>query len=726
MQYENYFKCFVLITCFFVYFSNARNVTLPLGEEIKARVDVHQTSQHNVHTFETVINHQAEEIVDLKKQLAQSESMSHKQISRLENQLMLKDSQHLQELTMFKSEHEALREKYDTEKEASDALQSKLSGDYQSIVTSHKQKLDMLQQQKDCEVSQLQAELSVAQTEATDRLLELNEKEKNFDLKLEAQKQSLQQMKVYLQQSEENFKSTAIWRKEIENLNSQLKTVKSENSQVQKESELTTVRLKSQNEIMAIQEQELSKLSDSLPERKKQCLLSLWRNKVYELMVQLKCHELTAKDTDRTWVNKLHNYENALSTVKAQCDVLQHTLQDKQAELEIEQQQVTKLKRDLSQADEVALHLDTNRKETEASLHGLVQFTENVLEKYTALEAEMKVTTSSLNSYNQRIAFASGRVEMLQSQFARREALIKIHTQEAAEERTRAAQPDTEEPEKEDEEDGNILQQLLDELERVTAERDQLASQLKADSEMMHDKITIAKQQTIDEISELKQRLQEMHTTLDETTEECEALNQRLSDANQALQESGETIRSLKQQLENAAMKGEKDLEDVRKEEELKVVDQLAQMEHKLNETRREQTKDIVKVRQMERQMARDKERAAEHVQKLEQFYKEQSAKLEHKLKMVERDRNILLNTIRQEGLLAKYQLQRGTPRELDSDDEGSEHVPLQGSKTDNGDALPYTPPTYGETQKDEPLHEVIDDLKKLAATVLDDEVEMA
>ena len=80
----------------------------------------------------------------------------------------------------------------------------------------------------------------------------------------------------------------------------------------------------------------------------------------------------------------------------------------------------------------------------------------------------------------------------------------------------------------------------------------------------------------------------------------------------------------------------------------------------------------VVSVRQLERQSARERERSREHLETIEQDHKLRIRQLEQDLHAVESDRNLLMATLRQEGLIGKYKAQRMAPRELDDATGGS------------------------------------------------------
>lgn len=79
--------------------------------------------------------------------------------------------------------------------------------------------------------------------------------------------------------------------------------------------------------------------------------------------------------------------------------------------------------------------------------------------------------------------------------------------------------------------------------------------------------------------------------------------------------------------------------------------EKLSQMEQKLNEAKREQAKAIVIMRQMERSTSRDKERMDNLLKESEVYYKSNIDKLQVKIITLEKEKSLLVSTIRKHGL---------------------------------------------------------------------------
>nr|KAG5706661.1 hypothetical protein BaRGS_005731 [Batillaria attramentaria] len=185
----------------------------------------------------------------------------------------------------------------------------------------------------------------------------------------------------------------------------------------------------------------------------------------------------------------------------------------------------------------------------------------------------------------------------------------------------------------------------------------------------------------------------------------------------QVLQQAMTQLKSLGQRVSFASSRMElvKTLEDQRNELKKDWTEQMAEMERKLNDARREHTKAVVTVRQLERQMGRERERTQELQATMEAHNLAQLTHLQQQLQAVEKERNIFMATLRQEGLLGRLKSERGEPIRLQLQEEAEEQEA----------SYSVTEVTETESQPpqdtSEPVSAVLEDLKALAPAVLDD-----
>lgn len=94
-------------------------------------------------------------------------------------------------------------------------------------------------------------------------------------------------------------------------------------------------------------------------------------------------------------------------------------------------------------------------------------------------------------------------------------------------------------------------------------------------------------------------------------------------------------------------------------EVETRLREQLTDTERRLNEARREHAKAVVSLRQIQRRATREKERNQELRRLQDEARKEEGQRLTQRVQELERDKNLMLATLRQEGLLSHYKQQR-------------------------------------------------------------------
>lgn len=108
---------------------------------------------------------------------------------------------------------------------------------------------------------------------------------------------------------------------------------------------------------------------------------------------------------------------------------------------------------------------------------------------------------------------------------------------------------------------------------------------------------------------------------------------------------------ALERELEEMRGSWETTVERRVREREAEFVAKFAEMDARLNEARREQTKAAVMVRQVERSATREKDRLEAMLKSCDAYYKEHLARLNDKVKSLERERNTLVTSMRQHGI---------------------------------------------------------------------------
>ncbi|ELT93411.1 hypothetical protein CAPTEDRAFT_228459 [Capitella teleta] len=726
---------------------NERILSVPVGEEIRARVEMHQSkaftppapvpqpTYHQAPFHEGILNRQAAEIEQLTQKLNSTESGYQKQVAHLEHQLALKDISLGQkaaalenEVLMLRNQERELKEKFhrkDSEielrrQEGERKLQERLDAAQYELV----HQTEELRKKNAEEVNLLKSKYEGVQRELQHQLEELRKELTFKENEVEIERKSVAQLKTYLKENAEMTKSTETWMKQVEGLQDKILVLEEEKSRFNSTLDLLSVRLKSQQQVINLQEQQITedKFVKIPNGDAQQCVLTRWRKKVYELSVKQQCSEMVYRDEVAKWNDKMWNLEERLKSAENSKQQLDLMLQDKKAELDIEKNRVTDLEKDVFHAQQVAIDLDDKEQEHLQVVMDLVKTADTLQEKFISLQTAFEQSVNKTKLHDQRLNFANGRLDLLKGQFARREALLSLERDNV--------DANIHEPA---ERDSDVVAQLQQELDHVTTERNSLNHQLQEDAEKLNMKIREIKAQTADEVVNLREQLQLLHERMDESTEKNSELHKKL----EATQLENKNLSEYCAELKSTLVEKETSQDEERKifvaqiEEDCRAVKR--DLEQRLSDSKRDHAKAVVQLRQQQRQAEREKERVTTRTKLLEEEHQRQIAYLHQTLRALDQERNLLMTTIRQEGLLSKLKANRPAPVAVSFDDlelPRTSSEPLLttlGCTTDDRVScvsLDALSPRLTSIEDEEPLHSVIDDIKQLAAAIDVDAVE--
>nr|XP_011769144.1 coiled-coil alpha-helical rod protein 1 isoform X6 [Macaca nemestrina] len=409
--------------------------------------------------------------------------------------------------------------------------------------------------------------------------------------------------------------------------------------------ELLQVRVQSLTHILALQEEELTRKvqpSDSLePEftRKCQSLLNRWREKVFALMVQLKAQELEHSDSVKQLKGQVTSLQEQVTAQSQEQAILQRSLQDKAAEVEVERMGSRGLQLELSRAQEARRRWQQQTTSAEEQLRLVVNAVSSSQIWLESTMAKVEEAAARLPSLNNRLSYAVRKVHTIRGLTARKLALAQLRQESCP-----LPPPVTD---------------VSLELQQLREERNRLDAELQLSARLIQQEVGRAREQGEAERQQLSKVAQQLEQELQQTQESLASLGLQLEVARQGQQESTEEAASLRQELTQQQDLYRQALQEKVAEVETRLREQLSDTERRLNEARREHAKAVVSLRQIQRRAAQEKERSQELRRLQEEARKEEGQRLARRLQELERDKNLMLATLQQEGLLSRYKQQR-------------------------------------------------------------------
>ncbi|XP_007449239.1 PREDICTED: coiled-coil alpha-helical rod protein 1 [Lipotes vexillifer] len=431
-------------------------------------------------------------------------------------------------------------------------------------------------------------ELAAAQREAELLRKQLSKTQED----LEAQVTLVENLRRYVGEQVPPEVHSQMWESERQELLETVQHLREDRAGLHTTTELLQVRVQSLTHILCMQEEELVRRvqpSDCLePEFTKKCqsLLKRWREKVFALMVQLKAQELEHRDCVGQLKGQVAELQEGVKTQCQEQAILQRSLQDKAAEVEVERMGAKALQTELSRTQEA------RRREQQQT---------------ATAEEQLKLVANAVSSCPQ-------------------------------------PPPATD---------------MSLELEQLREERDRLDAELQLSAHIIQQEVGRAREQGEAERQKLSEVAQQLEQELQRTQESLASLGLQLEAARQGQQESTAEAASLRQELTQQQEVYGQALQEKVAEVETRLREQLSESERRLNEARREHTKAVVSLRQIQRKATREKERNQELRRLQDEARKEEGQRLTQRLKELERDKNLMLATLQQEGLLSRYKQQR-------------------------------------------------------------------
>nr|XP_054346315.1 coiled-coil alpha-helical rod protein 1 isoform X23 [Pongo pygmaeus] len=366
--------------------------------------------------------------------------------------------------------------------------------------------------------------------------------------------------------------------------------------------------------------------SDSLePEftRKCQFLLNRWREKVFALMVQLKAQELEHSDSVKQLKGQVASLQEQVTSQSQEQAILQRSLQDKAAEVEVERIGAKGLQLELSRAQEARHRWQQQTASAEEQLRLVVNAVSSSQIWLESTMAKVEEAAARLPSLNNRLSYAVRKVHTIRGLIARKLALAQLRQESCP-----LPPPVTD---------------VSLELQQLREERNRLDAELQLSARLIQQEVGRAREQGEAERQQLSKVAQQLEQELQQTQESLASLGLQLEVARQGQQESTEEAVSLRQELTQQQELYGQALQEKVAEVETRLREQLSDTERRLNEARREHAKAVVSLRQIQRRAAQEKERSRELRHLQEEARKEEGQRLARRLQELERDKNLML-----------------------------------------------------------------------------------
>ncbi|XP_026185221.1 coiled-coil alpha-helical rod protein 1 [Mastacembelus armatus] len=605
------------------------------GELCKANTELSQIRQELIHS-----SAQKEKI---SSQLERLKSESGEEIARL-RRYVEKSKEEAQELAL-KAEmsrlqaEEAAKQQTLRLSEQLEEMQRRQEVELQQLNTSHCAELSAARkaeselkdklQSMTSEVLQLKSTLMEASTERD----KLKEHLSQMGQAFEAQSVTLHSLRNYIGQH-------APEKGEKERLTEAVEKLNKEKAALQKTTELLTVRLNSVNEILALQEEKMMKKSSTDPLVKNGSeglqVLQLWREKVFKLCIQLRSKDIELRGEKNKLLSQVRGMEQQLQQEQHRASLLQHSLDDKIAELDLERVEKETLKQDLAQADKEKSQVKSWSQNAEDELKTLTEAVRRFSLVFENKVAEVDAAQMRLSTFTQRLTFAKRQVETIEGLFLRRVALQKV--QQASKQTEQAV---------------DSITHLQTELSLACEERNKLTQELKRTPELIKKSLADLREQYESKLKQQQQELEQRSMEVQQAVAGREEMEQSLHQVQAQLEESKVNLEKLCSELLIQQEHSERALQERVSEIEDRCAEKLREMEVHVNTARREHTKAVMTLRQFEREAARkqDEMRESQHLGKQHRKKEVQNKQL----KETKKDKSQLLASVDERGLISEY-----------------------------------------------------------------------
>ncbi|XP_072302479.1 coiled-coil alpha-helical rod protein 1 [Eucyclogobius newberryi] len=382
---------------------------------------------------------------------------------------------------------------------------------------------------------------------------------------------------------------------EKDRLNEAVERLNNEKAALQMTAELLTIRLNSVNEILFLQEEKIIKKNstDSIVKNGSEYVhvLQLWREKVFKLCVQLRTKDIELTGEKHELLSQVNAIERQLQQEQHRTSVLQHSLEDKTAALDLERVEKETLKRGLAQTLKEHSQLKLQTEKDQEDLKYLSEAVHRFSLFFKEKLSEINTAQTKLNMCVHRLSFAKRRVATIQGLIMRRAALQKV--QQSTKQVEQAA---------------DCISSLQTELQLVSEERDKLTLELRQTPELIEKALSDLKEQYQDRLMQKQQDLEQTVLDIHKAISERDQAQRSLEQIQDQLQQTQVKLEHLSCELHAQRASSQRALEEKVSEIEERCTAELNEMEDQVNRARAEHTRAVMMLRHFERQAAKKKE----------------------------------------------------------------------------------------------------------------------
>uniref|UniRef100_A0A8C6W907 Coiled-coil alpha-helical rod protein 1 n=1 Tax=Nannospalax galili TaxID=1026970 RepID=A0A8C6W907_NANGA len=454
---------------------------------------------------------------------------------------------------------------------------------------------------------------------------------------LEAQVTLVESLRKYVGEQVPPEVHSQAWEPERQELIDTVQHLEHNRADLQAKVELLEVRVQSLTHMLALQEEELTRKiqpADALePEFPKKCqsLLRRWREKVFVLMVQLKAQDLEHRNSMERLRDQVAELQEQVTAQSQKQTLLQHALQDKAAEVEVERMSTKAVHMELSRAQEAKRQQQHQMVSAEEQLKFVVSAVNSSHISLHSTMTRVDQAIARLPSLSNRLSYAIRKVHTVGGLMARKLALAQL--------RLESCPPPPPPPDAE----------LSLELEQLREERNRLDAELQLSAHLIQQEVGRAREQGEAERRQLKEVAQQLEQELQQAQESLASVGQQLEATRQYQQASTEEAASLRQELTQQQEIYRQGVGGKASPDTPTLSPALLTCSCLL----------VVSLRQIQRKATQEKERNQELRRLQDEARKEEGQRLTRRLHELERDKNLMLATLQQEGLLFHYKQQR-------------------------------------------------------------------